>query len=143
MPTLIVSGRDDIPLDRIFRGEELGTLVLPSGRTVSHRKFWLAYHDNPAGSLTIDAGAACALRDKGKSLLPAGVRAVEGRFARGALVRIVDEAGATVGVGLSNYSAAEMRRIMGRKSGELAEVLGQAPFVEAIHRDNLLLDAAL
>ncbi len=141
--TLIVSGKDDIPLDRIFRGEELGTLVLPSGRTVSHRKFWLAYHDNPAGSLTVDAGAACALRDKGKSLLPAGVRAVEGRFARGALVRVVDAAGATVGVGLSNYSAAEMRRIMGRKSGELAEVLGQAPFAEAIHRDNLLLDAAL
>jgi glutamate 5-kinase len=141
--TLIVSGREGIPLDRVFRGEPLGTLVLPLARTVSHRKFWLAYHDTPAGSVQVDVGAAKALREKGKSLLPAGVRAVEGRFARGALVRIEDEAGTTVGVGLSNYSAAEMRRIMGRKSAELAEVLGQAPFAEAIHRDNLLLDAAL
>jgi len=143
VPTLIVSGKDDFPLDRIFKGEELGTLVLPCKRTVSHRKFWLAYHDNPAGSVCVDAGAASALREKGKSLLPAGIRAVEGRFARGALVRIQDDAGAMVGVGLSNYSGAELRRIMGRKSGELADVLGQAPFTEAIHRDNLLLDAAL
>lgn len=141
--TLIVSGRDGIPLDRVFRGDSLGTLVLPLARTVSHRKFWLAYHDTPAGSVQVDLGAAKALREKGKSLLPAGVRAVEGRFARGALVRIEDEAGAIVGVGLSNYSAAEMRRIMGLKSAELAEVLGQAPFAEAIHRDNMLLDAAL
>jgi glutamate 5-kinase len=141
--TLIVSGKADIPLDRIFGGEEFGTLVLPCKRTVSHRKFWLAYHDNPAGGICVDAGAARALRDNGKSLLPAGIRSVDGRFARGALVRILDAAGATVGVGLSNYSAAELKRIMGRKSGELASVLGQAPFVEAIHRDNLLLDAAL
>jgi glutamate 5-kinase len=141
--TLIVSGKAEIPLDRIFGGEELGTLVLPCKRTVSHRKFWLAYHDNPAGSIIVDAGAAKALRHKGKSLLPAGIRAVEGRFARGALVRILDDAGVTVGVGLSNYAAVELRRIMGRKSGELADVLGQAPFAEAIHRDNLLLDAAL
>jgi len=141
--TLIVSGKTEIPLDRIFGGEALGTLVLPCKRTVSHRKFWLAYHDNPAGSISVDAGAARALREHGKSLLPAGIRAVEGRYARGALVRILDDAGTTVGVGLSNYSAVELRRIMGRKSGELASVLGQAPFAEAIHRDNLLLDAAL
>jgi len=141
--TLIVSGKTEIPLDRIFGGEALGTLVLPCKRTVSHRKFWLAYHDNPAGSISVDAGAARALREHGKSLLPAGIRAVEGRYARGALVRILDDAGATVGVGLSNYSAVELRRIMGRKSSELASVLGQAPFAEAIHRDNLLLDAAL
>jgi len=141
--TLIVSGKGDIPLERIFGGEALGTLVLPCKRVVSHRKFWLAYHDNPAGSISVDTGAAQALREKGKSLLPAGIRAVEGRFARGALVRILDDAGVTVGVGLSNYSGGELKRIMGRKSGELEAVLGQAPFAEAIHRDNLLLDAAL
>lgn len=143
VPTLIVSGRGDMPIDRIFAGEELGTFVLPCRRTVSHRKFWLAYHDNPAGTVRVDAGAARALREHGKSLLPAGILAVEGRFARGALVRIVDETGANVGVGLSNYAAAELRRVMGRKSGELADVLGQAPFAEAVHRDNMFLDAAL
>ena len=143
VPTLIVSGREGSPLERIFSGEDLGTLVLPSARVVSHRKFWLAYHADPAGSIRVDAGAVKALREMGKSLLPAGIRAVDGRFARGALVRIVDESGVALGVGLSNYSGSELRRIMGLKSAELPAVLGQAPYAEAVHRDNLLLDAAL
>ena len=78
--TLIVSGREGFPLDRIFAGEEMGTLVLPAARTVSHRKFWLAYHDNPAGSIRVDAGAAKALREQGKSLLHAGRARRGGRF---------------------------------------------------------------
>ncbi len=153
VPTLIVSGKDGSGKDgtgtgqqaltRIFAGEVLGTLVLPCGRLVSHRKFWLAYHDDPAGTVSVDAGAAKALRENGKSLLPAGIRKVEGRFERGALVRIVDLDGRHVGVGLSNYSGEELTRIKGRKSSELAEVLGSAPYPEAVHRDNLLLDAAL
>lgn len=141
--TLIVSGKENFALERIFKGEELGTLVLPCQRTVSHRKYWLAYHADPVGSITVDAGAAQALRDKGKSLLAAGITKVDGRFARGALVRIADAQGAVLGVGLSNYTASELRRIKGKKSSELAEVLGSAPYSEAIHRDNLLLDAAL
>lgn len=141
--TLIVSGKENFALERIFKGEELGTFVLPCQHTVSHRKFWLAYHDNPVGAIGVDAGAARALREKGKSLLAAGISTVEGRFARGALVRITDAEGVVLGVGLSNYTAAELRRIKGKKSYELAEVLGQAPYSEAIHRDNLLIDAAL
>lgn len=141
--TLIVSGKENFALERIFAGECLGTLVLPRQHTVSHRKYWLAYHDTPKGVVSVDAGAAKALRDKGKSLLAAGIVKVDGRFARGALVRIADLEGAVLGVGLSNYAAAELRKIMGKKSSELADVLGQAPFSEAIHRDNLLLDAAL
>ena len=143
VPTLIVSGKSALALTRIFAGEVLGTLVLPCGRLVSHRKFWVAYHDDPAGTVSVDAGAAKALRENGKSLLPAGIRKVEGRFERGALVRIVDLDGRHVGVGLANYSGEELTRIQGRKSSELAEVLGSAPYPEAVHRDNLLLDAAL
>ncbi|MDP3427017.1 MAG: glutamate 5-kinase [Humidesulfovibrio sp.] len=143
VPTLIVSGKGQLALTRIFAGETLGTLVLPCGRLVSHRKFWVAYHDDPAGTVSVDAGAAKALRENGKSLLPAGIRKVEGRFERGALVRIVDQDGRHVGVGLSNYSGDELVRIQGRKSSELAGVLGSAPYSEAVHRDNLLLDAAL
>jgi glutamate 5-kinase len=148
VPTLIVSGKvesgkGELALMRLFAGEVVGTLVLPCTRLVSHRKFWLAYHDDPAGTVSVDAGAARALREHGKSLLPAGIRAVEGRFERGALVRIVDLEGRHVGVGLSNYSGDELTRIMGRKSSELASVLGQAPSPEAVHRDNQLLDAAL
>ena len=143
VPTLIVSGKGSLALTRIFAGEVLGTLVLPCGRLVSHRKFWLAYHDDPAGTVRVDAGAARALRENGKSLLPAGIRAVEGSFGRGALVRIVDLEGRHVGVGQANYSSEELTRIKGRKSAELAAVLGSAPYPEAVHRDNLLLDAAL
>jgi len=143
VPTLIVSGKSPLALERIFAGEALGTLVLPCGRLVSHRKFWVAYHDDPVGTVSVDAGAAKALRENGKSLLPAGIRKVEGGFERGALVRIVDLEGRHVGVGLSNYSGAELARIQGLKSAELAEVLGSAPYPEAVHRDNLLLDAAL
>jgi len=143
VPTLIVSGKGQLALERIFAGETLGTLVLPCGRLVSHRKFWVAYHDDPVGTVSVDAGAAKALRENGKSLLPAGIRKVEGSFGRGALVRIVDLDGRHVGVGLSNYSGEELSRIQGRKSAELASVLGSAPFSEAVHRDNLLLDAAL
>jgi glutamate 5-kinase len=141
--TLIVSGRDENPLTRIFAGEELGTLVLPAGRTVSHRKFWLAYHDNPAGTLRVDAGAAKALREEGKSLLHAGVRAVEGEFGPEALVRIVDLEGRVVGVGLASHAAGDLRRVMGLKSAEAKAILGPEAKGVAIHRDNLLLDAAL
>ncbi|MBA4357447.1 MAG: glutamate 5-kinase, partial [Desulfovibrio sp.] len=143
VPTLIVSGKGALALTRIFAGEVLGTLVLPCARLVSHRKFWLAYHDEPAGTVGVDAGAAKALREHGKSLLPAGILQVEGRFERGALVRIVDHEGRHVGVGQSNYSGQELVLIMGRKSAELPSILGEAPWPEAVHRDNLLLDAAL
>jgi glutamate 5-kinase len=115
VPTLIVSGKSQLALARIFAGEVVGTLVLPCARLVSHRKFWLAYHDEPAGTVVVDDGAARALRENGKSLLPAGIRAVEGRFERGALVRIADTQGAVLGVGLSNYTASELRRNKGKK----------------------------
>ena len=92
--------------------------------------------------MQLDAGAAEALRQNGKSLLPGGVAGVEGEFAAGALVRLMygDE---TVGVGLSNYDAPELRRIMGLKRHEVAALLGDAHYPEVVHRDNMLLDAAL
>lgn len=141
--TLIVSGREGFPLERVFKGENLGTLVLPAARLVSHRKFWLAYHDNPAGSVVVDAGAAKALREQGKSLLFAGVRGVEGDFGPEALVRIVDPEGRNVGVGMAGLGSGELRRLMGLKSAEVKAILGEGAKAVAIHRDNLLLDAAL
>jgi len=110
---------------------------------VSHRKFWLAYHADPVGEIGVDQGAVKALTSGGKSLLPAGIKRVEGRFAKGALVRIAGPEGRALGVGLTNYSAADLRKIMGRKTSEIECILGQAPYPEAVHRDNLLLDAAL
>ncbi len=143
VPTLILSGREFFGIQRVFDGEDLGTWVRPEAKKISKRKFWLAYNNKPAGTILIDAGAAQALTAKGKSLLPAGIREIEGNFGAGALVRIATQGGAAVGVGLSNYKAADLRRIMGHKSADIAQVLGDCPYPEAVHRDNLLLDAAV
>ncbi|MGE4291956.1 MAG: glutamate 5-kinase [Desulfovibrio sp.] len=142
-PTLILSGRKGFSLCAALDGAPGGTLVLPGERCVSSKKFWLAYHDKPAGTIVVDDGAARALCDLGKSLLPAGIVAVEGEFCQGALARIRTQAGRVLGVGLSNYASDDLARIMGRKSSEIQDELGACPYEEAVHRDNMLLDPAI
>lgn len=144
VPTLILSGRDKGGLTRAFEGQDVGTWIAPCTHTISRRKFWLAYNNQPEGVVRVDKGAAAALVHRGKSLLPAGIRAVEGEFGAGALVRITDPGGDVVGVGLSNYGAEDLRLIMGHQSNEIGRLLGrETVYDEAVHRDNLLLDAAL
>lgn len=142
VPTCILPGRERDVILRAFAGEQIGTWIRPEEHVIPRRKFWLAYQTEPQGTLRLDAGAAEAIRLRGKSLLPGGVTAVEGEFAAGALVRLAYGAEA-VGVGLSNYDAADLRRIMGLKRHEVAAVLGDAHYPEVVHRDNMLLDAAL
>jgi glutamate 5-kinase len=143
VPTLILSGLQPFVLEKAFNGEVLGTWVSPEKRKIPSRKFWLAYNDKPTGSILVDAGAAKALTGRGKSLLPAGITGVEGHFGTGALVTIVGPDDKQIGVGLSNYNAAELKKIMGRQSSEIADVLGHCPYQDAVHRDNMLLDAAI
>jgi glutamate 5-kinase len=90
----------------------------------------------------VDEGAAHALEKKGGSLLPGGILSVEGVFEPGAMVRVLCE-GRQIGVGLINYSSEDIDRIKGLKRSEVAEVLGDAHYPEVIHRDNLLLHAAV
>jgi glutamate 5-kinase len=143
VPTLILAGREPDALARALAGEEVGTFI-PSGcKPISRRKFWLAYHHEPQGTLVVDDGASRALREHGKSLLPAGIVDVGGEFSPGALVRVSSVVGEVIGVGLTNYGAADLRKIMGLKSSRIAQVLGEATYPEAIHRDNLLLDPAI
>jgi glutamate 5-kinase len=141
--TLIVPGREPDVLTRAFAGEEIGTWVRADARTVSRRKYWLAYQSDPAGTVPVDEGAARAPLQGGKNLLPGGVCAGGGGFGSGALVRVAAQDGTVIGVGLSNYAAAELRRIMGHKRHEVAAILGDAHYPEVIHRDNLLLDAVV
>ena len=143
VPTLILAGREEGALTRALAGEALGTFVLSGCKPIPRRKFWLAYHHDPQGTLTIDDGAVRALRDGGKSLLPAGIVDVAGDFPVAAMVRVATVAGEVIGVGLSNYAAADVRKIMGLKSSRIAQVLGEAAYAEAVHRDNLLLDPAI
>ncbi|MDD2965959.1 MAG: glutamate 5-kinase [Desulfovibrionaceae bacterium] len=148
VPTLILSGKTPgiitaaLQQAHTGQGQPLGTWVRPEAHSISRRKFWLAYQSEPVGSVVVDSGAACALCDKGSSLLPGGVLAVEGNFQGGALVRIVHE-GKSLGVGLSNYAAADLKKIMGLKRIEVAAILGDAHYPEVIHRDHLLVDAAV
>jgi glutamate 5-kinase len=142
VPTLILPGREPQVIARAFAGEELGTWVRPEAQSVSRRKYWLAYQSDPQGEIEVDDGAAKALTERGSSLLPGGVCRAEGNFQAAALVRIHIR-GRTLGVGLSNYSAADLRRIMGRPRLEVAALLGDSHYPEVIHRDNMLLDAAV
>jgi glutamate 5-kinase len=143
IPTLIVSGRQKHVLERVFDLEDLGTWIASTQKMLSGRKFWLAYHLDPAGSIVVDNGAARALTGKGKSLLAAGIAGVEGNFGMGALVRIVRLDGEAVGVGLSNFKAVELRKIQGLSSSEIEKILGPCPHQEVVHRDNMVLDSSL
>lgn len=125
------------PLAAIEAGGK-ASLFLPRAEPRSARKAWIAGAVNPAGSITVDDGAARALRE-GRSLLPAGVVAIEGSFERGDCVIVRTRAGSEAGRGLSAYASGDIRRIAGHKSGEIAAILGYRGRDEIIHRDDLVL----
>ena len=127
------------PLAAVEAGAR-ATLFLPRGEPRSARKAWIAASVNPAGVLVVDDGAARALRS-GKSLLPAGVVAVEGSFERGDCIIVRTAAGSEAGRGLSAYASADIRRIAGHKSGEIEAILGYRGRDEIIHRDDLVVTA--
>lgn len=137
--TVIASGRGENILVRLRAGEVLGTLLLPEQDTLAARKQWLAAHLQHAGRLVIDAGATRALREGGKSLLPVGVKKVEGNFTRGEVVACVDADGVQIAVGVVNYSAAEAQRIAGQSSDKIETLLGYVDAAELMHRDNLVV----
>ncbi len=133
----VAAGREQHPLQRIEAGARCTWFVSrTSPRTV--RKQWIAGLLKPAGVLHVDAGAARALRG-GKSLLPAGVTRVEGRFDRGDAVLVRDADGTEIARGLSAYSSEDARRASGRRSHELEAILGYRGRDELIHRDDLVL----
>lgn len=137
--TVITDGREPEVLTRIAKGETIGTLMRPGARRLAARKRWIAGLARPCGTVVIDAGAATALRQGGRSLLPVGVTAVEGEFKRGDLVLCVDPAGAEVARGLVNYDLREAQQLIGQPSDALADILGHPGDAELVHRDNLVL----
>jgi len=134
--TVITLGRRPSPLAALEAGER-STIVEPSTTPAAAYKAWIAGSLSPAGALIVDAGAAEAVR-KGRSLLPAGVRRVEGRFDKGDAVVIRDEAGHEIGRGLARYEAADAQRICGLKSAAIEGVLGYAAG-PLVHADDLAL----
>ncbi|MBL8488515.1 MAG: glutamate 5-kinase [Rhodocyclaceae bacterium] len=136
--TLIAGGREPDALLRVADGEPVGTLLYADASPLAARKQWLADHLQLAGVLVLDAGAVGALH-AGRSLLPVGVKAVEGEFERGAAVACRAPDGSEVARGLVNYPSAEARRIAGRPSQDIESLLGYMDEAELIHRDNLVL----
>jgi glutamate 5-kinase len=137
IPYIIAPGRQPGVLQGILSGKEIGTLFLPATDPLRSRKVWIAFTLRSRGRLVIDEGAKAALIGDGKSLLPSGVTGVEGDFELGDAVTCVDQDGNAVAKGLVNYSAEEIRRIMGLKSTKIEQVLGHKDYDEIIHRDNL------
>ncbi len=139
VPMVVASGRRDHVLRDLFAGVELGTLFLPRPRPAASRKHWIASVATSRGSVTLDGGAVAALVDKKKSLLPGGVIAVTGSFKMGDCVTCVDPGGRAFARGLIRYSAADLVRIKGLKTSQIAAVLGRKDYDEVIHRDDLVL----
>ncbi len=137
--TIIAPGREPEVLTRVAAGEAVGTLLRPGAERVAARKQWLAGQLQVRGRLTLDAGAVRVLRGSGRSLLPVGVIAVDGDFARGDMVVCVGEDGVEVARGLANYGADEALRIRGRPSDQIETILGYVDEPELIHRDNMVL----
>jgi glutamate 5-kinase len=133
----IAAGAARHPLRRIEEGGEC-TWFVPTATPAAARKQWIAGTLRPAGAITIDAGALRALLD-GRSLLPAGVTGARGRFDRGDTVSVLAADGVEVARGIIAYSDTDAARIMGRKTSEIAEILGFRGRDEMIHRDDLVL----
>jgi glutamate 5-kinase len=137
--TVIASGRESDVLVRLAAGERIGTELAAATAVLTARKQWLADHLQLKGRVIIDAGAARALREDGKSLLPIGVVEVVGEFSRGDVIACVAPDGREVARGLANYGAAEARQIARKPSSEIESILGYFDEPELIHRDNLVV----
>ena len=134
----IANGRKPEVVAAAFAGEDAGTRFLPQAGRVSSFKLWLKYAKPTHGRLVVDDGAAAALRERGTSLLPVGITKVEGEFEPGDAVEVAAN-GHAIGKGIVNYSAAELRRVIGLKTPEVRELLPRAAD-EAVHRDYFVLE---
>lgn len=137
--TVILSGKDPDNLRHLAAGQGVGTLLWPDNKPIKARQQWLVGHLKPKGQIVLDDGAVAVIREQGKSLLPVGVKHVEGDFTRGDLVICRDMNGNEVARGLSNYNATEAHRIKGHSSADIEALLGYVDEPELIHRDNLVV----
>ena len=139
---VIAAGREPDVIRRIMAGEEVGTIFVPKAAKMRSRKRWIAYAAVPKGTIIVDDGAAKALLQAGKSLLPVGVVSVEGDFEAGDMVSVRTADGGDrreIARGLVNYGSEDLKRIQGCKSKDIHRLLGHRDFDEAIHRDNLVV----
>ena len=140
--TVIAWGREPDVLLRLTAGEAIGTWLLAQTPKAQARKRWMADHLQLRGAVTVDPGAVAKLTEEGKSLLPVGMVAVEGDFARGDVIAVRSPDGVEIARGLANYASAEARLICRKPSAEFERLLGYTGEPEMVHRDNLILMSA-
>ena len=133
---LLTSAKD---LANAMSGEDFGTIFLPKESKNNARALWLAHASASSGKLVLDAGAVKALLERGVSLLPAGVTAVEGTFDAGETVDLVDSDGKVIARGIVNFDSEEIPQMLGRSTKELATTLGAEFERELVHRDDLVI----
>ena len=136
---VIANGRTERVLERILKGEGLGTTFKCGAGKFIARKRWIAFSSRPKGTLSVDDGARSALDEKDKSLLASGIMRVEGHFKSGDVVRIVDTCGKEFARGLSNYSSEEILKVKGSRSDKFKAILGYSGSDEIVHKDNLVI----
>ena len=139
IPVFIANGRKQNIIQRVMDGEKTGTLFLPQETDLCGRKHWIAFTRSLKGSLVLDKGACSAIINRGKSLLPSGVREIIGRFNRGDSISLLNENRQEIAVGIANYNSDDITRIRGSKTGTIEELLGYKHDDEIIHRDNLVI----
>lgn len=136
---VIASGKRPDVMERIVTGELLGTKISAATDRLEARKLWILGSIASSGHIIVDNGAAGALRQRGPSLLPAGVAGVTGSFGRGEAVEVRDPGGVLVAAGTTSYDSEELSRIKGVQSTQITDILGYAYGEEVIHRDNLVV----
>jgi glutamate 5-kinase len=126
-------------LEQALDGQDVGTVFVPTGTRKASRKLWIAHATTPRGRLVLDPGAVRAVTERRKSLLPAGISAVEGTFVDGDPVDLCAADGTVIARGLVNYTSAELPGMLGRSTHDLARELGREYEREVVHRDDLAL----
>ncbi len=134
---LIANGKIPYVINKIFNGEEIGTMFIPTDENLSGKKRWIGYATNVIGKLVVNEGAKQAILEKCTSLLPVGVLEVVNEFEQGEVVSICDEAGKEFARGMVNYSSAECRQIIGSHSDNIVNILGYKNYDAVITRDNI------
>lgn len=140
---VIASGFQEHVIEDVMAGHSVGTLIgdRSQPRTINKkRKSWISFFHKSQGILRLDTGAVAAVQTQGKSLLPSGIKVVEGEFGIGAMVTLQDENGAMIGSGLVEYDSVDIEKIKGCHSSKIAAILGENGATEVIHRDNLVIN---
>lgn len=136
---MIIAKESENVLTRIMAGENIGTFFVPRNHKMKSRKCWIAFSKKTRGSVQVDKGACQAIIQNGKSLLPIGITGVSGKFNAGDAISLDIQDGQSIGTGLTNYNSDDIHKIMRKKTSEIERILGERPYDEVIHRDNMVI----